>query len=269
MVDRIVPAVTEESRGRTENLLGLRDEAAVLTEPFCQWVIEDDFCQQRPAWNLGGAIFTDSVAPFETMKLRLLNGAHSAIAYLGHLGGHTFVADCMQNQQLEHFIRDMMISEIAPTITAPPGFQLEAYIDQLIHRFHNSKLEHRCLQIAMDGSQKLPQRQLQTIADRLAAGADISHLALAVAAWMIFVTGRDLHGNPHRVDDPMADVLEAHAGRCARRPGELVDSLLQLESIFSAEMRQSKSFRQLLVGQVARLYELGLPGALERLQAAV
>ena len=160
MVDRIVPAATPAALDHAAAVLGLRDEAAVSTEGFAQWVIEDDFAAGRPCWEAVGVELVRDVRPYQEVKLRLLNGAHSAIAYLGALLGKPFVADVMADPELARFIERLMREEIAPLTPSPPGFDGDAYVRALLRRFANRSLQHRTLQIAMDGSQKIPVRWL-------------------------------------------------------------------------------------------------------------
>jgi fructuronate reductase len=242
MVDRIVPATTAQDLNEAERLLGVRDEGVVVTEPFTQWVIEDAFAAGRPAWDSAGAIFTGDVAPYETMKLRLLNGAHSMLAYLG--SDFTYVSDAIE--VLGDTVRRYMDEDASPTLDVPPGFDLEAYKSSLLQRFANPALQHRTGQIAMDGSQKLPLRLLGVVRDRLAAGAEPRWAALAVAAWMRHVqTAREL-------DDPMAGALHA-AVAGADRPEQVVDALLSVIDVFGTDLRDSTVFRDLLVERLDRL----------------
>ena len=163
MVDRIVPAATPASLDHAAALLGLRDEAAVAAEGFCQWVIEDDFAAGRPAWEAAGAELVADVRPYQELKLRLVNGPHSAIAYLGALLGLPFVADVMADPALARFVERLTLEEIAPLTSPPPGFDVEGYAQAVLRRFANPWLRHRTLQIAMDGSQKIPVRWLPTL----------------------------------------------------------------------------------------------------------
>lgn len=160
MVDRIVPATTPADLARAAELLGALDNGLVVTEPFRQWVVEDDFPAGRPDWTAAGAILTDDVTPYETLKLRLLNGAHSAIAYFGALAGATYVAEAVEHDAIREAVSRLM-AEVTPTMSVPPGFDVAGYQRSLLARFANPALHHRVLQIAMDGSQKLPQRLLQ------------------------------------------------------------------------------------------------------------
>ena len=153
--DRIVPATTEEDRAALEDKLGMRDEGAVLTEAFSQWVIEDRFAGPRPKWEDHGAQLVADVAPYETAKLRMLNGAHSMLAYCGLERGFTFVHEAIADPQLQALTRLLMIEEAAPTIDAAPDQDLAAYAESLIERFAEPAVRHRLAQIAMDGSQKI------------------------------------------------------------------------------------------------------------------
>lgn len=202
MVDRIVPATTEEDRKQLFATLGVVDEASVFTEPFSQWVIEDRFAAGRPAWEKVGAQIVDDVAPYETAKLRMLNGAHSALAYLGLEHGHEFVHEAVADLTIRPLVERLMREEAAPTIVAGPGQDLDAYAVSLLERFANPALRHRLEQIAMDGSQKIPQRWLETLAVRSAAGLDSPSIMTALAAWL-----RHVRGDTRRVDDPLAGRL--------------------------------------------------------------
>jgi fructuronate reductase len=202
MVDRIVPAVTEADREAVAQALGLRDEAAVLTEPFSQWVIEDRFAARRPRWEAMGAQIVPDVRPFEKAKLRMLNGAHSALAYLGLERGWTYVHEAVADPVLAPVIARLMRIEAARSFAPAPGQNLEAYADALIARFANTALNHRLSQIAMDGSQKIPQRWLETLAVHQARGEPSPALITALAAWV-----RHVRGDARTVDDPRAAEL--------------------------------------------------------------
>lgn len=219
MVDRIVPRATEADFAAARDALGASDRAAVVAEPFLAWAVEDRFAAGRPEWSAGGARFVERAASFEKLKLRMLNGAHSAIAYLGVQAGWATVDAAIAQPALAKFIDTLLRDEVAPTLANEvPGFDLAAYRAQLLQRFANPALAHRCAQIAMDGSQKLPQRWLSTVRDRLAAGAPIDKLALALAAWCTHLRGHDEAGQPHTIDDPLAAELSALHARAASRP---------------------------------------------------
>ena len=257
MVDRIVPATTDADRDAVASALGCRDAWPVVTERFRQWVIEDTFCNGRPFWGGVGAQLVDDVAPFELMKLRLLNGAHSSLAYLGYLAGYETVSDAMADPNMAAFVRRLMDEEVTPTLSVPPGTDLTAYKDALIERFRNPALKHRTWQIAMDGSQKLPQRLLGTVRDRLAAGQPIACLALGIAAWMRYVTGIDEQGEPIDVRDPLAETLRNQAREADADPTLLAAGLLGVEAVFDTDLPDNWLFRAVVTNTVERLYGMG------------
>ena len=193
-------------RAELAGVLGMEDRAAVLTEPFSQWVIEDRFVGRRPRWEDVGAQLVTDVAPFETAKLRMLNGAHSLLAYCGLVAGHEFVHQAVADPALRALAEQLMLHEAAPTINAAEGQDLPAYAAALLDRFANPALNHRLIQIAMDGSQKIPQRWLETVAWHQARGQECPAIQSAIAAWIAFVANRK-----QPVDDPMADALVAAA----------------------------------------------------------
>jgi len=256
MVDRITPATTEADRARIAAALGMRDAWPVMTEPFSQWVIEDRFPTGRPPWNMAGAELVADVEPYELMKLRLLNGAHSSLAYLGYLAGYETVSAVMADADFARFVRALM-GEVTPTLHVPAGADLGAYKAALLERFGNPALQHRTWQIAMDGSQKLPQRLLGTVRDRLQAGAPIACLALGVAGWMRYVAGVDESGRPIDVRDPMAAELAAIAARAGRSAERLAPALLDIESIFGADLPRDPRFAEPVTTALDRLLTLG------------
>ncbi|MEZ0169971.1 mannitol dehydrogenase family protein [Microvirga sp. TS319] len=257
MVDRIVPATTDEDRQRISETLGLSDAWPVVTEPFTQWVVEDRFPQGRPAWEKSGAQFVADVEPYEHMKLRLLNGSHSTLAYLGYLAGYETVADTMADGAFERLIAGLMNEEVTPTLHMPADADITAYRRALIERFKNPALRHRTWQIAMDGSQKLPQRLLGTVRDRLRENAPIDRLALGVAAWMRYVTGVDERGGVIDVRDPMAARLRETADRAGGSPERLASGLLAMREIFGDDLPGDPRFTGPVGAALARLYAQG------------
>lgn len=207
MVDRIVPRTTDDDRRDIAHALGLHDAWPVLAEPYLEWVVEDDFAAGRPDWTLGGARFVADAAPFETLKLRTVNGAHSALAYLAVMAGWATVDQAMAQPALQRYLGALLRDEIVPTLPQLPGLDVARYLERLMQRYANPALKHQTRQIAMDGSQKLPQRLLDTVRARLAADLPIPGLALAVAAWLHFLRGVDEAGRGYEIQDPMAGVL--------------------------------------------------------------
>jgi fructuronate reductase len=254
MVDRIVPATTDQDRNRVSAALGLSDNWPVVTEAFSQWVIEDHFPAGRPDW---AATFVSDVSPFETMKLRLLNGSHSCIAYLGYLVGHETVSAAMQDADLAYFVRRLMDDEVTTTLKIPTGADVEGYKAALIQRFHNPALRHRTWQIAMDGSQKLPQRLLGTVRDRLKEGASIDCLALGIAAWMRYVTGFDEKRQPIDVRDPLRDELRRRADTAGLDASRLAPALLGIEKIFDKALASNERFVKVVIAALDQLFTHG------------
>ncbi|KUI96579.1 mannitol dehydrogenase family protein [Vibrio sp. MEBiC08052] len=238
MVDRIVPAATLDTLDEIATLLGCDDPCAIACEPFSQWVIEDNFAAGRPEWDVAGAEFVDDVVPYEEMKLRMLNGSHSFLAYLGYLGGYEHISDTMTDAGYRQAAFDMMLKAQAPSLNMPQGTDLTAYATQLIERFSNPSLKHRTWQIAMDGSQKIPQRMGHSLKYHLAHGSDFSWIATGIAGWMRYVSGVDEHGNEIDVRDPMAkqlrDICDQHGLNVS-----VVPALLSVEAIFSRELGQN------------------------------
>ncbi len=243
MVDRIVPASIPEDLDQHAGLLGLRDEAAVFTESFTQWVIEDRFAGARPQWEAGGAQFTQAVQAWETAKLRLLNGAHSALAYLGLARGHTFVHEAIADPPLRALVLRLMRIEAASSLTPAPGQNLEHYSGALMQRFDNPALRHRLQQISMDGSQKVPQRWLETLAFHQAAGRSCPAILTALAAWTTFI-----RGDRWPVDDPQAAHLAAlwKSGDA----GQVVDALFGSQGLFRSSWVASRADRAALLAHL-------------------
>ena len=248
MVDRIVPAVTAETLDKIEQLTGVRDPAGVACEPFRQWVIEDNFVAGRPQWEKAGAELVADVVPFEEMKLRMLNGSHSFLAYLGYLAGYQHINDCMQDDNYRRAALALMLDEQAPTLKVQ-GVDLSHYASLLIDRYCNPALKHRTWQIAMDGSQKLPQRMLDSVRWHLAHQHDFTLLALGVAGWMRYVGGVDDAGQAIEICDPLLPVIQQAVAASA--DGEArVKALLGIEAIFGRELPQEARF----VSAVTRAY---------------
>jgi fructuronate reductase len=247
MVDRIVPATTDADRADIERMISVRDEAAVITEPFSQWVIEDKFAGPRPAWGKQGAQITSDVHAYETAKLRMLNGAHSALAYLGLQRGHEFVHQAITDPALAPLIDKLMREEAAPSLTAAAGQDLSAYADALIARFKNPALNHRLIQIAMDGSQKIPQRWLQTLAFHQKHQRQCPAILAGIAAWLCHIRGDNISiWGP--VDDPMADILKMHWNAAGKE--RIVDSIFGPSGPMASDWTPSDTERKMIATAV-------------------
>ncbi len=264
MIDRIVPATTAVDREIVNEIIGLEDSWPIVTEPFTQWVIEDSFPAGRPPFERVGAQLVEDVEPFELMKLRMLNGSHSTMAYLGYLAGHQYVSEAVADPGIRKLIHGLMTDEVIPTLPMPRP-DLEAYRDQLLARFANPALKHRTWQIAMDGTQKLPQRLLSTIRARLEAGQPFTRLALGVAAWMRYVTGLDEAGQPIDVKDPLSTRLRELSDAAGRDPERLAANLLTVTEVFGPDLPQSQPFRDVVTGHLRSLFEMGAAETIRRI----
>jgi fructuronate reductase len=261
MVDRIVPETTDADRAAVAAELGMTDTWPVITEPFTQWIVEDQFPGGRPDFASAGVQLVADVTPFEHMKLRLLNASHSALAYLGYLAGFETIAAVMTDDRFAAFARGVM-EDSAPTLAMPAGTDLAGYGASLLKRFANPALHHRTWQIAMDGSQKLPQRLLGTMQDRLRLGLPIDTHALAVAGWMRYVTARDEKGQAIDVRDPLAPELAAIARTAGPVADRLAPALLGVRSIFG-ELGADPRLRSAVTHALAQLYEIGARQAVQ------
>ncbi|WP_058909976.1 mannitol dehydrogenase family protein [Entomohabitans teleogrylli] len=255
MVDRIVPAVTPETLERIEQLTGVRDPAGVACEPFRQWVIEDNFVAGRPAWEKAGAELVQDVLPFEEMKLRMLNGSHSFLAYLGYLAGYQHINDCMEDENYRLAAHALMLDEQAPTLKVQ-GVDLARYAAQLIERYCNPALRHRTWQIAMDGSQKLPQRMLDSIRWHLAHQHSFDLLALGVAGWMRYVGGVDEQGEKIDISDPLVDTLRQIVAGSPEGEAR-VHALLGISAIFGADLPANPLFVAKVTDAYSQLLDQG------------
>lgn len=265
MVDRIVPATTSEDIENLVQQTGYSDHGMVKTEAFSQWVVENNFVNDRPRWEDVGALLVEEVEPFENAKLRLLNGAHSSLAYAGFLSGYHFVNEVMEDKAFTRFLRTLMNSEIKPTIAPPPGLNIDAYIEDLLDRFSNPALFHKTYQIAMDGSQKMPQRLLHTIEDRLSAGQSIECLSFAVAGWLRYTMAFDAKGDPIEVQDPLAEQLYAIQKKDFYDIDKLVRGYLNVSNVFSTNLATNSTFEARVKYWLSYILANGVPTALDSL----
>jgi fructuronate reductase len=236
MVDRIVPATTDRYRQAVADQLGLRDDIPVPAEPFTMWVLEDDFAAGRPAWERGGAIFSDEVESYELLKLRLLNGTHSLIAYLGALDGRAIIPDSVGQPFVAEAARAVLFHDYLPSVPVPADVDLDEYVGQLFVRWSNTALGHGTHQVGSDGSVKLAQRIPEPALLHLAAGRMPHHLALTVAAYLQCIappTGLDPGRYAAAMNDPartaLAGLAATHAGSTAFAQAVLDTGLLGRE----------------------------------------
>lgn len=260
MIDRIVPTTSNEDRNQIESSLGMRDAGMVITEPFSQWVIEDKFSNGRPQWEKVGALLvnSDDVHVFEKIKLRLLNGSHFIMAYTGYLSGFNYISELMDDPAFVNMVRSYMMNEAGATLTSPAGFNIATYHQQLLNRFANKALKHRTSQIAMDGSQKLPQRLLESLRTQLKHNGQINIICLGVAAWIRYITGVDEQGNAIAVADPLAQELRA---LCEANKGDartLVHKIVSLQKIFGKDLICEERFLATTTEWLEKFYAKGV-----------
>ncbi|MGW7680914.1 mannitol dehydrogenase family protein [Kribbella sp. NPDC054772] len=261
MVDRIVPATTDAYRETAYQLLGVRDRSPVPAEPFTMWVMEDRFTAGRPAWERAGATFSDEVEAYELVKLRLLNGTHSLIAYLGALDGRATIPEARGVDFIESAARSVLEDEYLPTITLPRDFDVESYVASLFDRWSNHALGHRTQQVGTDGSVKLPQRVPEPALQLLGQGVMPEHLALTVAAWMCCVVplpGFDPGPHARAMVDPARERLGALAAR-SRSTEDLIRSVIG--QVFSTELAESNEFARRVTDYVAVVTRDGVRAA--------
>jgi len=230
MVDSITPATDAALRERVDDALGCVDAWPVQRETFTQWVIEDGFCNARPPLEQAGATFSRDIAGYDRAKLRLLNGAHSTLAYLGSLLDLGTVVDAMHAAPLARFVERLMRESILPVVALPASLDGNAYIGAILERFRNPSIHHKLSQIAWDGSQKLPVRLLPTIAEALSQGHDIGAPCLSLAAWLQFVRRQARDGVP--LVDPMDEILRAIGRACSGDAQADVAAFLQMDAVF-------------------------------------
>ena len=258
MVDRITPATTAADRDEALALLGFEDQALVVAEPFAQWVIEDSFAGPRPPWELAGAIITHDVAPYETVKLRVLNTVHLLLAWTGLLCGHRTIAEAVADPRLRTIVHDAIDDDILPTLTAPQGIDLRSYCENVLERLANPALAHTTAQVGSGGSLKLPNRVVGTILDRLAAGAVPRQLAFMLAAWLVVIATSSEPG-AHGLDDPAAEELRARVGSLtdlSRDPLAAVQRLLSFHEVFPEWISSHEGFAVAVANELPRVEAL-------------
>lgn len=240
MVDSITPATDDALRARVQAATGLEDAWPIQREAFTQWVVEDVLPSDAPDLASVGVILTDDVRGFERAKLRLLNGVHSTLAYVGILRGHETVFEAVSDPVLETLARELMVQDIIPTLTAPRGLDLAEYAEAILARFRNPEIRHLLAQIAWDGSQKLPFRILGALSDNLDAGRSIARLAIPLAAWMRFVALRAKTGEA--ITDPLHDKLTEIGVGVTGDARTDVAAFLALDSVFPAKLTGNPTF---------------------------
>ncbi|MGO2353804.1 MAG: mannitol dehydrogenase family protein [Marinomonas foliarum] len=239
MVDRIVPAVSEQDLAMIKADTGISEPTVVKCEQFSQWVIEDHFPAGRPQWESAGVQMVDDVSSYEMMKLRMLNGSHSLLAYLGSIAGFKSVADAVQDKDIRAFLEHYMMQEVAPTLPSFSQTEIAIYCQQLLARFENDSLQHQLKQIAMDGSQKLPQHWLSGLMELQAQALAAPAIELGIAGWIAFLC--DAEQDQQSINDPLETVLFETVNRSRDDSVSLVGTLLQRNDIFPSSLVKNEA----------------------------
>jgi fructuronate reductase len=251
MVDSITPATDDTLRELVARTTGLIDAWPIQREPFTQWVIEDTPAMRQARWADVGVTIASDVGLYERAKLRLLNGAHSTLAYVGTLLGHETVLEASTHPLLAPFVERLMREDIAPTLGSTPGLDVQRYIDDVLARFRNAGMRHLLSQIAWDGSKKLPVRIVGTIADAMRANRPIERLVVPIAAWMRFVVRQAKAGVP--LVDPDADALAALGAACTGDAEHDVTAFASMRTVISPALWSERAFRTTLTQAYAVL----------------
>jgi mannitol 2-dehydrogenase len=263
MVDRITPMTSTAHRLQLADKHGVDDAWPVVCEPFVQWVLEDKFVNGRPAWEKVGVQFTDDVSPYEEMKIKLLNGSHLALTYLGFLKGYRFVHETMNDPLFVRYMRAYMDLDVTPQLAPVPGIDLNDYKDTLVARFSNQAIADQLERVCSDGSSKFPKFTIPTINRLIADGRETRRAALVVAAWALYLKGVDENGDTYTIPDPRAVFCQA----LVAEDGLITERLLGVEEIFGAAIPKSAEFVAAFEWCYNSLRDEGVTRTLERVLA--
>ncbi|WP_433771240.1 mannitol dehydrogenase family protein [Pseudomonas putida] len=263
MVDRITPMTSTEHRLQLADQHGVDDAWPVVCEPFVQWVLEDKFVNGRPAWEKVGVQFTDDVTPYEEMKIKLLNGSHLALTYLGFLKGYRFVHETMNDPLFVRYMRAYMDLDVTPQLAAVPGIDLTDYKNTLVERFSNQAIADQLERVCSDGSSKFPKFTIPTINRLIADGRETRRAALVVAAWALYLKGVDENGETYTIPDPRATFCQALVADDAL----ITQRLLAVEEIFGTAIPRSAEFVAAFEWCCDSLRKVGVTRTLERILA--
>ncbi|TWI53852.1 mannitol 2-dehydrogenase/xylulokinase [Pseudomonas duriflava] len=261
MVDRITPMTSAAHKHQLKDRYGIEDAWPVVCEPFLQWVLEDKFVTGRPAWEKVGVQFTDDVTPYEEMKIKLLNGSHLALTYLGYLKGYRFVHETMSDPLFVSYIRAYMDKDVTPQLAPVPGIDLQAYKDTLIQRFSNKAIADQLERVCSDGSSKFPKFTVPTINQLIADGRNLDRASLVVAAWALYLKGVDERGEHYHIPDPRAAFCQSLVSEDHR----IAERVLGVEEIFGTAIPRSAAFVASFEKNLRNLQTLGVEKTLAAL----
>ncbi|KQV22075.1 mannitol dehydrogenase [Pseudomonas sp. Root329] len=263
MVDRITPMTSTEHKLQLHDKHAIDDAWPVVCEPFVQWVLEDKFVNGRPAWEKVGVQFTDDVTPYEEMKIKLLNGSHLALTYLGFLKGYRFVHETMNDPLFVRYMRAYMDLDVTPQLSPVPGIDLTEYKNTLEARFSNQAIADQLERVCSDGSSKFPKFTVPTINRLIADGQETKRAALVVAAWALYLKGVDENGETYSIPDPRAAFCQALVVDDAL----ITQRLLEVEEIFGTAIPHSPEFVAAFEWCCNSLRDVGVTRTLERVLA--
>ncbi|MDB5525771.1 MAG: mannitol dehydrogenase family protein [Rhizobium sp.] len=264
MVDCIVPAIRQEDRVRAQALIGYDDQGLVVAEPFRLWVMENQWIGERPLFDGPDFLWVEDAAPFDAMKLRLLNAVHTALACLGQVAGYDFIWQAATDPVFATYAARLQ-QELLTTVPPTPGYDQARYISAILTRFSNRALPHRTSQVASDSSQKLPIRLLAPAQERLAAGWPSPLIAVAVAGWMRQVIGTTEQGQSYAISDPMAEQLANVVSAAGHNPARLCASLMAQERVFPEALREDGVFVDCVCAALKTMQKSGVRQALVEL----
>jgi mannitol 2-dehydrogenase len=259
MGDRITPATTDAERERVHESFGIDDGWPVVTEPFRQWVIEDLFANGRPTWEQAGAQLVQDVTPYEKMKIRLLNGGHQVLCFIGMLLGYRYAPTAMNDADLRALVQRFMDREVTPLLPPVPGIDLEEYKRTLLDRFGNPAMNDQLGRIGTNGSARIAEFVLPTAVEQLRRGGPVAVAAFTVAAWIRYLAGRDDQGDELPFADPLGEALREHA----RRGGSDASRVLSMRQVFGKEVIAYQRFADEVKASVQRFYGHGARATLK------
>ncbi len=253
MVDRITPITRATDIDNLKSVYGIEDDWPVICEPYIQWVTEDKYSNGRPEWESAGVQFVKDVAPYEKMKIRLLNAGHSLLGFTGALHGYKYIHETVQDNLYATLLRKFMDKEVTPVLDDVPGIDLNKYKASLIERFGNQNIKDQVARICLQSSAKIPKFLLPTIRDQIKAGGPVGISSFIIAAWCRYAEGIDESGKHYDIEDDMREILHEKALLSHR------DKLafLKIESIFG-DLISSKSFTEAYIRSLNSIYSEGI-----------
>jgi mannitol 2-dehydrogenase len=260
MVDRITPSTTLEMAKEVRRDFGVNDRWPVVAEPFTAWVLEDKFADGRPPLEQAGVLLVDDVAPYELMKLRLLNAGHQCLAYFAHLCGFEFVHEAASDPLFAEFLLAYFESEAIPTLPPVPGIDLQDFSRTLIERFSNPGVRDTVARLCAFSSDRIPKWLLPVINDNLASDGSVRMAAAAVASWARYAEGTDEWGEPYEVVDQLADSLIP----IARSQYENPTAFIEIAAVFG-DLAHQPRFVQAYTWVLESLHHKGARATLEAL----